>query len=347
MNAAYEDPGHVGSYGGVDALYRALNRKVTKREIKKWLESVDAYTLHKPIRRKFPTNRVIVYSINQQWQADLVDMTTLREHNEGYRYILTCIDILSKYAWATPLKQKRGQDIVDAFTLIIRDRKPKFLQTDQGTEFKNKIFQKFLKQNDIKFFTTFNATKASVVERFNRTLKSKMWKYFTSKNTYKYIDVLSELVKSYNHTYHSSIKRAPVEVNDGNESEVWFTLYGDHQPANDSKCTFNVGDTVRVSKVKLTFEKGYESNWSEEIFVITECVKRHPTVYRIKDLLGEEIKGSFYAQELQKVRLKDEYPIEKVLKKRVDKNNTEYYVKFRGYPEKFNQWIPASNLLTL
>ncbi|CAL1264761.1 unnamed protein product [Larinioides sclopetarius] len=226
MNRAYEDPSHVASFGGVESLYRAAQGQISKKEIQKWLQGVNSYTLHKGIRKKFPTNRVIVYAIDQQWQADLVDLVSLLKFNKGYRYILKCIDILSKYAWVVPLKRKRGEDITNAFKVIFKDRRPRYLQTDQGTEFKNEKFQHFLKENKIKFFTTFNATKASVVERFNRTLKTKMYKYFTFKNTHNYIDVLDQLVHSYNHTYHSSIKRAPVEVNSENEQDVCSTLYG-------------------------------------------------------------------------------------------------------------------------
>ncbi len=140
---------------------------------------------------------------------------------------------------------------------------------------------------------------------------------------------------------------APVEVNVQNEQDVWFTLYGDMENLPKSKCIFNDDDIVRISKKKLTFEKGYETNWTEELFIITECVKRQPAVYRVKDLLGEVIQGTFYAQELQKVSMKEEFPVEKVLKKRMRKNKMEYFVKYRGYPLKFNQWIPASNLITL
>lgn len=344
---AYQDPSQAGSFGGVDALYRAVHGKISKKKIKKWLEGVDTYTLHKPVHRKFQTNRVIVHSIDQQWQADLVDLINLRHHNEGYRYLLTCIDILSKYAWVIPLKSKRGEDIVNAFQNIFLDRKPKSLQTDKGTEFKNAKFQKFLKENDVRFFTTFNNTKASVVERFNRTLKSKMWKYFTNNRTYRYLDVLDKLLQSYNRTYHSSIKRPPADVNSDNEQDVWFTLYGNMENAKIKPCVFNEGDTVRISKHKLIFEKGYETNWSEEIFIITECVQRVPKVYRIKDLLGEPIEGTFYAQELQKVQLKDNFAVEEVLKKRIRKGQIEYFVKYRGYPKKFNQWIPSANLFLL
>jgi len=346
MNQAYQNPASVASFGGVDALFRAADGKVPRKVIQKWLEGVDAYTLHKPVQHKFQTNRVIVHAIDQQWQTDLVDMQNLRKFNNGYRYILTSIDILSKYAWAIPLKQKTGDEIIKAFTEILKDRQPKYLQSDKGTEFTNAKFQKFLKRKKIKFFTTNNATKASIVERFHRTLRTKMWKYFTSKNTYRYIDVLQDLIKSYNHTYHRSIKRAPSEVTLENEQDVWFALYGnDNRPP--PKCVFNVGDVVRISRKKLTFEKGYETNWTEELFIVTECVKRQPAVYRIKDLLGEVIEGTFYPQELQKVTMKGTYRIEKVLKKRTRKKKTEYFVKYRGYPNKFNQWIPSSNLSSI
>lgn len=347
MKEAYRDPSHIASFGGVDALYRAAHGKISKKAIQKWLEGVDAYTLHKPVRRKFPTNRVVVYSIDQQWQADLMDLSNLRKFNQDYRYVLVCVDILSKFAFLLPLKSKRGEEIVQAFTIIFLKRKPKSLQTDQGKEFKNSKFQKFLKEHGVRFFTTFNNTKASVVERLNRTVRMKLWKYFSSNHTYRYIDVLEKIAHSYNHTYHSSIKRAPIEVNPDNERDVWFTLYGDMENVQQKPCVFKVGDTVRVSKQKLTFEKGYETNWTEELFVVTECVPRDPPVYRIRDLLDEPIQGTFYPQELQKVQPKEKFNVERVLKKRTRKGRVEYQVKFKGYPSKFNQWIPASNLFSL
>lgn len=347
MKATYQNPKVAASFGGVNSLYRVAKGKVSKRTIQNWLSGVDAYTLHKPVRKKFPTNRVIVGSIDQQWQADLADLSSLQNHNQGFRYLLTCIDILSKYAWAIPLKTKGGKEIVKAFSSIFLTRKPKILQTDKGKEFKNAHLQKFLKQQDVRFFTTFNNTKASIVERFNRTLKTKMWKYFTRNHTYHYLNVLDQFLQSYNHTYHSSIKRAPVEVTSENERDVWLALYGNMKNTKRKPCVFQVGDTVRISKHKLTFEKGYETNWTEELFVVTECIQRVPPVYRIKDLLDESIQGTFYAQELQKVQMKDKYTIEKILDKRMRKGRVEYKVKFKGYPGKFDQWIPSTDLSSL
>jgi transposase InsO family protein len=140
-----------------------------------------------------------VYGIDHQWQADLVDLGKLASYNKGFKYLLTCIDVLSRYAWIVPLKNKTGKTLKEAFQVIFKSgRQPIRLQTDKGTEFTNRVFQKFLKENDVHFFTTYNEeTKASIVERFNRTLKTKMWKYFTHRETIIYIDVLSEMVESY------------------------------------------------------------------------------------------------------------------------------------------------------
>ena len=112
MKEIYEDPSHAASFGGVNALYRVAKGRISKKKIQKWLSGIDSYTLHKPVRRKFPTNRVLVYSIDHQCQTDLVDLGSLQKFNQSYRYLLTCIDILSKYAWAIPLKTKRGGEIV-------------------------------------------------------------------------------------------------------------------------------------------------------------------------------------------------------------------------------------------
>ena len=141
---------------------------------------------------------------------------------------LTVVDVLSKFAWVEPIKTKSGENLVKAFEKICkRGRQPEKLHTDKGTEFTNRLFQRFLKDKNILFFTTHNDTKASIVERFNRTLKGKVWKYFTAKNTTKYIDVLQKLMYSYNHSRHRSIGMKPADVNPENESVVWQRLYGD------------------------------------------------------------------------------------------------------------------------
>ena len=233
LASIYLDPSHPASFSGLDAVYRAVkeeeNSKISRKQVQDWLSRQDVYTLHKPARRNYKRSRVIVSGIDSQFQADLCDVQNPSRYNKGYKYLLTCIDIFSKYAWVVALKTKQGQELVKAFqTILLSSRKPHKLQTDQGTEFLNRVFQKFLRDNDIEFFTTTSGLKASVVKRFNTTFKNKMYKYFTYKNTLCYIDVLPQLVKSYNNTYHRSIKMKPSQVTKVNEAKVWHTLYGDN-----------------------------------------------------------------------------------------------------------------------
>ena len=128
--------------------------------------------------------------MDDEWEADLVIMDSLSRQNNGYKYVLTVIDVLSKYAWVEVIKAKTGNNLVKAFEKIIKKgRKPKMFHTDKGTEFINRQFQTFLKKHSIRFFTTYNETKASIVERFNRTLKTKMWKYIASFRNLQYVPV--------------------------------------------------------------------------------------------------------------------------------------------------------------
>lgn len=336
----YLNPKHPASFSSVESLHRAVKGKISKNDIKKWLQGKESYTLHRSVRKKFIKNKVIVSGMNQQYQADLVDMQALSTSNDGYKYLLTCIDVFSKYAWAVPLTSKRSEAVTLAFKKIFRERIPRKLQTDAGKEFTNKLLQNYLKLKNIIFFSTNNATKACIVERFNRTLKTKMWKYFTENNTKRYIDVLDQLVHSYNHTWHRSIQTEPVSVSKENENEIWNILYRNKSTVR-SKPKFKLGDTVRISKDKLIFEKGYEQNWTREIFTVHEILQRNPVVYRLRDLAGEVIQGTFYDQELQKVLNSSYYPVEKVLKTRKRSGRKEYFVKFQGYPEKFNMWVQS------
>lgn len=350
LRLQYFNPKRVGSYSGLSGLKKVLSAD-SKNVVKNWLSYEDTYTLHKPVRIHFPRRRVIVNGIDDQHQADLVDLSHLKKDNDGYRYLLTCIDVLSKFAWVVPLKTKTGIAITEAFKIIYSNkpsRKPNRLQTDHGKEFLNQTFQSFLKQEGIDFFTTENQeTKASIVERFNRTLKEKLWRYFTKQNFTRYLEVLPHVVDVYNRTYHRSIRRCPVSVNEDNEEDVWHTLYGTTttatttKPASKGAKQFQVGDRVRISHASRTFAKKYEAGWSEELYRISGIKRTTPVTYRIQDDAGEEIRGSFYAEELQKVGEKEVYRIEKILKEK----SGEVFVKWWGYPEKFNSWIPKKQMI--
>ena len=273
----YYSPSSPAGFGGIDALYRVVKEKkeykITRRQIEQWLETQDTYTLHHPVRIHFKRNPVIAEGIDSQWQIDLVDVQSLAKYNDNYRFLLTCVDIFSRYAWVEPLKNKTGVATVEAFKRILNSkRKPATVQADKGTEFLNKSFQSFLKQRGIKFFTTYSEMKAAYVERFNRTLKTKMWKYFTYKNTLRYIDILPELVAAYNHSYHRSIGTTPSKVTSGNENKIWRKLYGKKvkNRLNAVKYRLQVGDQVRISKERRVFKKSYLPSWTEEIFTVAK-----------------------------------------------------------------------------
>lgn len=350
----YYDPAHPASFTTADALWKAAHKTIPKAQVTEWLQSQEPYTLHRPLRKKFPRNRYVVYNKDELWQADLNDMQSLQQENDGYRYLLTVIDVFSKYAWAKPLKKKTGAAITNAFETIFHEsgRKPLKLQTDKGKEFTNHVFQAFLKKQDIHYYTTNNPDiKASIVERFNRTLKARMWRYFTYYSSYRYVDVLPQLLHAYNHRVHRSIKMAPADVNDGNILQVWRTLYASPTSSTTTKVQtpkFKVGDTVRISREKMIFEKGYEKNWSEEIFNIVQVIKRKPVVYRLKDLQGEPIEGTFYEKELQRVRVEpsSEFKIDKILDAKGKGVSRKVLVSWKGYPAKFNSWILASQLVS-
>ena len=148
------------------ALYREAKKRypsLTLRQVKTWLQSKDTYTLHKPVRYNFPRNRIT--GIDDQWQADLVDVSFLARFNKGYKFLLTCIDVFLKFARVVPLKNKSGETLVNGFQSILDlGRSPEKLQTDKGTEFLNRNFQSLLKENSIHFFTTNSELKASMVE---------------------------------------------------------------------------------------------------------------------------------------------------------------------------------------
>ena len=217
------------------------------------------------------------------------------------------------------------------------------LQTDKGTEYLNSQFQSMLKKHGIHFYTSENEDiKAAVVERFNRMLKERLYRYFTRANTYRYLDVLHDVVLSYNRTRHRSIGMAPVEVKSGNESDIAKRLYP-NKPKK-FKWTLNIGDNVRITVGRNVFRKGYVGNWSEEIFTIQQRYPTQPVTYGLVDAVREPIKGRFYRFELQKVEKPsdDYYSVEKILKTReLPGGRVQYFVKWRGYPDSMNSWTDA------
>jgi hypothetical protein len=354
----YYAAGDPGSYGGVDRLYKRakeLGIPVTRKRVSEFLTNQLAYSIHKPARHKFIRNHTIVSNIDQQWQADLADMQSLSDVNDGYHYILTCIDILSRFAWAVPVRSKSGKDMLVAMKRLFqvaRPRRPQRLQTDKGNEFFNATVSAYLRAQNVHHFASHSDQKAAVVERFNRTLKNRIWTYFTSNNTKRYVNVLGDIVSAYNNTVHRSTRMRPIDI-DGEQAaqKAWYQLYyhatstGAQRPKKPPK-PLPLEQRVRIAKWKGGFEKGYIPNWSREHFTIRKHLPHPQSLYNIEDASGEPIEGAFYNAELQPVT-RNRLEVERVLERRGRRGSvhSEVLVKWRGWPDKFNRWIPHRDLV--
>ena len=276
-------------------------------------------------------------------------MQQFSRQNKGMRYILTVIDVFSRYAFARPLPNKTPKEIVKAFKSIFNSEKrvPKLIQTDQGTEFENRIVRSFLaNEHNIELFSIKSPLKAAIVERWNRTGKERMWRAFTRQGNHRWLELLPNIVHSYNHSRHRILGQTPASVTKDNEAEVWLHQYAKKE-VKTKKNKFKLGDRVRISRQKDLFEKGYTPNWTEEEFIIHAVIDKYqPTTYQIRSLAGELVEGSFYEKELQLVTNDDEmYRIERIIRTRGRGEHKQALVKWMGYPEP--TWVPYAQIQRL
>ena len=220
---------------------------------------------------------------------------------------------------------------------------PKLIQSDEGTEFTNNQTQNFFKNNNIKWYHTYNRDiKCSICERYNKTILNKIYKNFTLINNTIWINDLNKLTNEYDNSFYRSIKMKPINASiKSNENIVRNNLYNFKN--TNKKPKFKINDRVRISLLKNTFEKSYTSNWSEEIFIIDEIKTSNVHYYFLKDLNGEKIDGTFYQEELLKTNMKenDLYIIEKI----ISKNKDKYIVKWKNYPDKFNSYVNKNDIV--
>ena len=370
LRELYYTPGKPGAFAGPEKLYQAVKQdgkyKIGRRRIRQFLNNEDSYSLFKPIRRTFPRSKVVVDTIDSMWDGDLADVSNIASHNDGYKFLLVLIDIFSRYLFIVPLKNKNHEQIVESLKVIFqKGRKPQTLRTDKGSEFKNRWVKSFLKKEGINVIYTQNETKANYAERVIRTMKNLMYRYFMKNRTYRFVNVLQALVSSYNQRPHRSLGgNTPANVNKENANEIRLDAYlsrvkkgpsdqlhktikKSSRPRKKSDFKFKIGDDVRISQLRHPFQRDYQQKWTEEFFKVSERYKRDGIpVYKVKDLADDPIDGTFYESELQKIVKTGDvlYRVEKVFKKRRRGKTKEVFVKWDGWPSKFNSWIPESSL---
>ena len=314
-----------------------------RKDAPEWKKQLTRELL-KQKRKRFPRRKVFVSNVDSIWTADLLDIHKFARVNKGYKFILVVLDVFSRYAWARPLKNKTGDLVANAFQDIFTTskRKPARLWVDRGTEFYNNKVSRLLKDKNIEIYSTHNEPKATIAERFIRTLRGKIESNFILTQSTVWYDILPQLVHEYNTTKHKTLKMTPEEAcQPGNFAKVFKNLYPPSTTGSITKSRFSVGDKVRISINKSLFTKGATANWSEEIFTIKRIRRdTNPVVYELEDLAGEEVKGGFYNEQLQKTS-QEIYRVDKIIRKR----GNEVLVKWSGYPDKFNSWMPSNVIL--
>lgn len=295
--------------------------------------------LHRSARKNFERRKTIMVGIGDTYQIDLIDLNQYAKDNRNFKYILTVIDIFSKYAWTIPLKSKTGKEVTSAMSDILHaGNVPKNIHSDLGTEFYNSQFQKLMRDFKINHYSTFSVKKAAMCERLIKTLKQKLWKQLHLRGSYKWYDLIDGIVREYNSTKHHTIKMKPKDVRKRHEKYLLDTVYMYSNIMKKQR--FRAGQHVRISKYKSVFDKSYTPNWSAEIFQISKVQLTQPVTYLLKDYQENEIKGSFYTEELQAVKYHDIYLIEKIIRKK----GNQVYVKWLGFPTSHNSWIDENDV---
>lgn len=346
----YYNPAHPASFSSVGKLARAAN--VSLKVAKEWLMKQDVYTTHFPARKNAQsTGFYNSYYPNATWEVDLSDMSSLQRWNDSHTFMLCVIDVFSRQGQARALKSKRSEEVARAMQDIFKESGvvPEVVQSDQGSEFLGEAFQNLMKKNKILFRIARNQHKASIVERVQRTWKSRMWKYFTHKETYRWIDVLPKLIRAYNNSPHSALNGIPPnKVDEDNAYEIWESNYLRHIKSRKkfSSPRFQPGDFVRVSKYKRTFEKGYTQSFSVEVYKVDQVFFYQGLyMYQLRSITDEVVEGYFYPHELQRVYYTPDskFKIENVLRRRVGVDGgEESFVKWKGWHPSHNSWIPTS-----
>lgn len=352
IKSVYEDINNPACYSSINKLLaesRKINKSISKKDVLAFLKTSTAYTLHKQPRYKFKRLTIKPSGLYTDWQADLAVMDKLIASNDGYRYILVCIDCLSRKIFAEPVKTKTAKDMKEAFNKIftVSKYRPWRIVTDSGLEFISNEMLKYFKDKDILKHETYSHPKshAGMVERAIRTLKTKIYKYFTNKVTHKWINILPKVVESINNSVCRSTGYTPNSFNFNNAEERIKKLYKNNDD-NNLSTALNKGDKVRVVKNRTTFKKGYLPSFSDEIFTIHQVLPTNPITYVIINHDNIIQNGKFYQPELCPVEQNDEtiYRII-ILKERKKKNIKEYFVSWVGYDDNHNSWIPETDLV--
>lgn len=344
----YKKPGHPIAFAGIQQIYSYYNRKIPVNKIKAILSGIESYTLHKEFHKQ-PRNISFSHFKRYQFQMDLVEVQALSQYNDNTRYLLNVIDTFTRYAFVRPLKDKKATTVLNAFKSILEEaqNKPHMLVMDKGTEFMNEQFKNFCKDNNIRLVNPQANIHAAYIERFNRTLQTIMYKYMTEHETNRYVDVLQDLVSTYNKRKHRIINMAPIVAENNPETHITLNLAQAKRESlqKQKQPQYAIGSYVRIAKQKGKFSRSYQEQAAQEIFKIykIDTSKKIP-LYHIETYNGDEkITGGFYEFELTPVTT-EIFRIEKVIRRRTVRGIRQLYVKWKGFSDTYNSWINETDI---
>ena len=282
------------AYGSIKSLKNASN--LSHQKVATFLQQKDAHTKYHQVKRNFPRLKVIAYDLDEIWSMDVAYVDKLAKYNNGVKYLLVAVDVLSRYLRVSPMKTKSAEETARTFKRMIGKRRPQKIWTDKGTEFKG-AFKQLCDREGIDSYTTHSETKSAYAERNIRSLKNIIYKYLEHKWTYRYINKLSSFVDTINSRVNRVTRLAPKKVT---KKHVPYlrALAAEKSKQFIKKPQFKVGDTVRIAKQNLPFNKGYKQNFTDEIFTITQVATLNPPTYSLTDRDHEVINGKFYGPEL-------------------------------------------------
>jgi transposase InsO family protein len=366
---------------GRDSLYAKISREyvgISRRTVAAFLANQETAQVHKEVPAQ-PITRPAVLRKEGQWAVDLtwLKRTDPAEDNlKDSQILFTCIDQFSKYAWVRILPNKQGGTVAKAMQAVIDDsvkvgtKLPRLMRSDNGSEFISAEFKAVLAKIGCKqrFSEPHNPRQNAMIERFNKTIKSMIYKYMTQWNVGKIDDAaLQKLVSNYNSTKHSTTESTPADIHKPGADPVDAKLAHSNMQIRAKKLVaenksvypvLEIGDQVRVARRTIpswratrTLKKyAYMKNWTYEIFIVSAKTRGSTTkaiTYTLKDDKGvvlaqaDNIPKQFTRQDLQKVDSgavikeleKGHYVVEKVIDKGMVGGKPKYLVQWRGHDD--------------
>ena len=348
------------SFGGISQVKNYFNGN--SKKIAKVLSKSDTYTTFREFKKPSKTPPIRTHGPNYLWEADLMFFThpDFASSNEGFLYILAFIDTFTKSAGIMKLRTKDTKIVTEMMkNKFDSGDKPKYLRVDAGGEFLSHTFTQMCAKHNVKVYIAQEPIKCAFIERFNRTFKRILVQLMEHHNSVRWVDFIEPAISIYQSRKHSSIGMSPDEAEDEeNHAAIYEKLLRKYTKddrikyiKNKKLPKFRKGDIVKIFKKKGIFTRGFNQSVSKEYFTIYHIDRRlSKDRYYLKDLMGERIIGSFYSEYLVPFT-----PPTDGGEYRIDPNFSDFkrkrirgvphiWVKWLGWPSKFNQWVPETDI---